>query len=393
MKNNEKIYLDYASATPVNKEVSSFVVDYFDKHFGNAGSPHSFGQEAIKAVDSSREIISSAIGADFREIIFLSSATEANNLALRGALKAYKSKNKEGRPRIIVSSIEHSSVLDTAKDMESNEDIELVVIPASETGVVDMESLKAALSDNTILVSIMHVNNETGVIQPISEVSKAIQDFKNNSSSNEAPYPLFHSDGVQGLQFLSCNVDELGVDLMTLSAHKIYSPKGAASLYVRDSISEFIKPITTGGTQEFGLKAGTINVPAVAGFGRAVELVIKDQDRKRDKVQSISEKFLRGITDTNSKVQINGTSKKVPHILNLYFPGKKSDELLIRLDMMGIAVSSGSACASRAIKPSHVLGALGHNKERVSSSLRFSFGEPTTEEEIDKSLRILKDII
>ncbi|MEX1014813.1 MAG: cysteine desulfurase family protein [Candidatus Paceibacterota bacterium] len=381
----KKLYFDYASSTPVNEEVKNTFLPYFSEKFGNGGSPHSFGQEAIKAIDISRESIAKAINAEFREVIFTTSATEANNLCLRGVVKA----SKIEKPKIIISAIEHSSILHTTEDMQKENLINLEIIPVSKEGIIDTEKLQESLDKNTVLVSVMYVNNELGSIQPLKEIQKIIESFNEENESKI----LFHSDAVQGLQFLNCDVKDLELDFATFSSHKIYGPKGSACLYIKDEIKDQIKQITTGGTQEFGFKAGTVNVPAVVGFGKATELIKQNQQEKSQRVKELKEKILKGIKEIYPEAKKNGTGESAPHILNIYFPNKSAQEFLIKLDMKGVAVSTGSACASRAVKPSHVLGALGFSNERVNSSIRFSLGEPTTEEEVKKLLDIIKEII
>jgi cysteine desulfurase len=246
MTQREKIYLDYAAATPVDPRVLRAMQPYFSKKFGNAGSLHSFGQEAIRALDAARETIAHCIGADFQEIIFTGSATEANNLILRGVM------SRLPKPRIIISSIEHESVLGTARSLK-NDGADVICLPVDKTGLVDLKKLRASLNKNTILVSIMYANNEIGTVQPIVEVTKIVASFKNLRSSPSVLHPpFFHTDASQAFQFLRCDIRSLGVDFMTLSSHKIYGPKGAGALYVKQGAN--ISPMLTGGNQEFGVR-------------------------------------------------------------------------------------------------------------------------------------------
>ncbi|MEK7629894.1 MAG: cysteine desulfurase family protein [Patescibacteria group bacterium] len=425
------IYLDYAASTPVHPAVLKAMMPYFLENFGNAGSLHRFGQEAIKAIDESREVIAKAIGrpaaAGFREIIFTGSATEANNLALRGALK-----DKPKDSRIIILAIEHESVLETARDLE-RDGFDVIYLPVSREGLVDLNKLKSALNDKTILVSVMYVNNEIGTVQPIAEISKIISEFKERKfisqkdgvslaqplarpldsrprssdfvgdrarSGSEtlfleknllSSYPLFHIDAVQAFQFFDCDVKKLGVDLMTLSAHKIYGPKGIGALYLREKIKKEIKPIITGGGQEFGLRSGTENTPLIVGFGKAVELVSARRKQNCLKTEKLKKYFLARLEKIFPALAVNGPidDKSAPHILNVYLPGTLADEMLIKLDKVGVAVSAGSACSARATKLSHVLTAIGLEQERIMSSLRFSFGRETKIADLKKVLEIL----
>lgn len=379
---SNRIYLDYAASTPIDKEVLKAMEPYFSEKYGNPGSLHSFGQEALAAVGRARETVERAIGlgaADFRNIIFTGSATEANNLALRGAV------HTAGRSsRIIISSIEHESVLETAKDL-GKEGVEVVYLPVSRDGTVVLETLKKSLNDRTVLVSVMHANNELGTIEPIKEIGKIVADFRRNKQ-----YPLFHTDAVQAFQFLDCDVEELGVDLMTLSAHKIYGPKGIGALYVRGP--EMLSPIVTGGGQEFNLRSGTESVPAIVGFGKAAELAFAAREKETKRIWELSEYFFGELKKIYPKVEINGGAEKLPNILNCFLPGEPAQELLIKMDRAGIAVSSGSACSARASKPSHVLQALGHQHDRVMESVRFSFGKFTTKEELTEALKRMRNV-
>ncbi|MEK7481782.1 MAG: cysteine desulfurase family protein [Patescibacteria group bacterium] len=405
----ERIYLDYAAATPVAPEVLKAMAPYFSKKFGNPGSLHSFGQEALKAIDESREKIAKTIGAPpaggFREIIFTGSATEANNLVLRGVIKNVRCQmSGVRRPRLIVSAIEHESILETARDLEK-EGVEIIYLPVSHEGLVDLEKLKNFLNEQTILVSIICANNEIGTIQNISEISEIIRDFRNKKINDQwsmiaTAYPLFHTDAVQAFQFLDCDVNKLGVDLMTLSAHKIYGPKGVGCLYIKSSNpkSYILNPIITGGGQEFGLRAGTENVASIVGFSKAVELAEKNREKETKRIGELADYFWKKLKKIYSQAEINGNLRtsqvlRLPNILNIYFPNQRADDLLIKLDLAGIAVSSGAACSARAMKPSYVLKAIGLPEQKIKSSLRFSFGRFTTKKEIDEALKIIKKII
>lgn len=389
-----KIYFDYAATTPLDKSVEEALLPYFREKFGNPSSLHFFGQEAIKAVDESREKIANAIGANFREIIFTGSATEANNFALRGVVKSLKIENLKLKiPRIVVSAVEHESVLDTARDLEK-EGVEVVIIPMDQEGFVDIKKLKDSLNERTVLVSVMYANNEVGTVQPITEIAEIIREFKNLKikikNSDEKMYPLFHTDAVQALQWFNCNVDKLGVDLMTISSHKIYGPKGIGALYVRDYGRKILSPLITGGGQEFGFRSGTENVPLIVGFARAVELVKENREKENKRMKDLGSYFLDNIKKIKPKIKLNGGEPKLPNIFNIYFPGYLPDEILLKMDMVGIAVSAGSACQARSAEKSHVLRAIGRSRDVISSSVRFSFGRFTTKKDIDEALSRIK---
>jgi len=409
-----RIYLDYAATTPVDKEVEKAMGPYFNQHFGNPNSLHYFGQKARKAVDESREKIAKSIGlppaGGFREVIFTGSATEANNIALRGLISGIRHQ-VSGKPRIIISSIEHESILETARDLEK-EGVEVIYLPVNKNGIVDLKKLKESLNENTILISIIYANNETGAIQPIIEISKIINDFRKESIkqfNNSTIYPLFHTDAVQAFQFLNCNVNDLGVDLMTLSAHKIYGPKGAGLLYRKISNFQFpifkqkpinqltnlqIHPITTGGGQEFGLRSGTENVLGIVGFAKAIELADKNREKEFKRILELKKYFWKNLKKICPTVKLNGpeidSKNALPNILNIYFSNQKSEELFIKLDLNGIAVSSGSACNAFSAKASYVLKAIGHNDKRIRESLRFSIGKYINKTDLDQTLKIIK---
>lgn len=404
MNSKLHIYLDYAASTPVDARVIRAMMPYYATRFGNPGSLHSFGQQAIAAVDGSRETIAKAIHADFREVIFTASATEANNFALRGAIAhAKRHAPSVKRPQIIVSGIEHESVLEVAREL-ARDGVEVVYLPVDAHGAVDLKKVKENLTQNTVLVSVMFANNEIGTIQPIREIAGTIRDFR-----GQGTMPSFHVDAAQALQFLDCNVDELGVDMMTLSAHKIYGPKGVGCLYIRssgrsarrqDGIGR-TQPVIFGGGQEFGLRSGTENVPAIVGFAEAVAIVTsKDRERWNRRISALRGELWRGIKKICPKAQINGRGAAsvalagtLPNILNVYFPGHDAQDLLTRLDLAGLAVSSGSACRSRAMESSYVIEALGYDKGRARSSIRFSLGRPTSKHEISAALKSMKGVL
>lgn len=385
----KKIYLDYAATTPVDPEVLRAMQPYFGKKFGNPGSLHSFGQEAIKAVDESREKIAKAIGADFREVIFTGSATEANNLALRGAVKFFG--NPRAGARIIASAIEHESVLETAKDLE-RDGVEVVYIPVDKEGFVDLKKIENALNERTVLVSVMYANNEVGTVQPIAEIAKIV---KAKSRS------LFHTDAVQAFQYLNCNVNDLGADLMTLSAHKIYGPKGIGILYVRNPKpgAYNLKPIIAGGGQEFGLRSGTENAPYIAGFAEAVRIAEENRQKEKERVAELRDYFWAEFKKICPKAELNGPAadlsydKRLPNNLNVYIPDVESQFFLTELDLAGVAASSGSACSARSLTPSYVIEALGCAKERAKRSVRFSFGKHINRDDIDEAIKRIKNII
>ncbi len=388
----KRYYFDYAAATPVAPEVEKSMQPYFGKIYGNPGALHWFGQEASAEVFKSRDAIAKSLGCNYREIIFTGSATEANNLALRGVVKvalSFRTKTAEPfLPKIIVSSIEHDSVLDTVRDLEK-EGVEVVYLPVSKNGIVDLKKLKEKLDERTVLVSVMYANNEVGTIQPIKEISKLIQQFKEERKSF---YPLFHTDAVQAFNYLDCNVNKLGVDLLALSAQKIYGPKGIGALYTRNRqrATKILHPIITGGGQEYGFRSGTENVPGIVGFGKAAELADKLRQKENKRLKNLQDYFLARMEKMFPKAQLNGGGKnRLPNNINMYFPQQPAQDLIIKLDLAGFAVSPGAACSARTCKPSHVLKAMGFSDERATSSIRITFGRPTTKNEVDKLLKVI----
>ncbi len=456
-----RYYFDHAAATPLDPVVEKAMKPYWSAMAGNPGSLHWFGQQASAAVFVARETIAEALGCRYQEIVFTGSATEANNLALRGAVKSVlNDRNVLGvvndkitdrtirttgtnrtmisaKPKIIVSAIEHESILDTCKDLEK-EGVEVVYLPVSKKGIVDPAAVAKALDERTILVSIMYANNEIGTIQPIREISKIIADFRDRShvenvrngvvdknkraSANgktvrtigtaRTSYPLFHTDAVQAFNYLSCNVEELGVDLLTLSAQKIYGPKGVGLLYVRDvqvvvddkttgtaRTVPLLEPLITGGGQEHGMRSGTENVPGIVGFAAAVKHTEVLREKEARRLRTLQTYFLKELHKFAPAVTLNGDwDKRIPNNLNIDIPppadGKGSaQELVIALDLAGFAVSPGSACAARTCAPSHVLRAIGRSPVRAMSGIRITFGRQTDKKALDSLLRTLRNLL
>ncbi|MAF80258.1 hypothetical protein CL629_04255 [bacterium] len=411
----KRIYLDYSASSPVDKQVLKEMTPYFTEKFGNAGSLHSFGQEAVRALDVSREACAKTIGADFREVVFTSSATEANNLALRGTVQGVKD------PQIIVSSIEHESVLETARDLEGN-GVEVVYLPVDKNGLVDLKKLKTSINERTVLVSIMYGNNVMGAIQPIREIANIVREFRKanklmklppkadqpkaeKAKSSQVGYPLLHTDAVQSFQYLDCDVERLGIDLMSLSSHKIYGPKGVGLLYVRgnreanEAKSYKLKAIITGGKQEFGFRSGTPNVAGIVGFTKALEITKETRKEENRKTKELKEYLWKKLKEKVLDVEINpdtaakGKDSFLPSIINIHFPKRESQEIITLLDARGVAVSSGAACSVRSAGPSYVITALGLSKERLNGNIRISLGRHTTKEEIDEAVRRITMVI
>ncbi len=402
----KKIYLDYAGSTPVDQRVHEAMSVYFLDAYGNPGGLHSFGQEAMAAIDSSRAALGRILGVDTAgasRIIFTGSATEANNLALRGTIKAFRRRlPAEKEPKIITSVIEHESVLETCRDLEM-EGVEVIYLPVNRDGRVDVQKLKNSLDERTILVSIMYVNNQMGAIQPISEIADIIGDFRTktlNLKPKTSPYPLFHTDAVQAFQYLDCNVENLGVDYFTLSAQKIYGPKGIGALYVRDASR--LAPIITGGLQqEFGKRAGTENVPGIVGLGRASEIVAEMREEEARRVAKIRNRFWQALAKNVPAAELNGPSvrqpadllRRIPNNLSIYIPGHSGQDLIAELDMSGVAVSTGAACSVRRALPSYAIQALGYSDERAGQTIRISFGRYTTQDDVDEAVRRITMVV
>ncbi|KKR22129.1 MAG: Cysteine desulfurase [Candidatus Moranbacteria bacterium GW2011_GWA2_39_41] len=401
----KKIYLDYAATTPVDKEVLKEMLPYFSENFGNAMSIHSFGQDALQAVDCARGKIASFFGATPSEIIFTSGATEANNITIKGVLKSYYSQfatnyesspnvrtTKNIKPHIITTAFEHHCVLDSCKAVEKENLAEVSYINPGKDGLIEVSDIAKAIKSNTILISVMYVNNEIGTVQPIEKIGKLVK--KINATKKESEFKLlFHTDATQAVNYFECNVTKLGVDLLSMSAHKIYGPKGVGMLFVKKGTA--IKKIQDGGDQEYKMRAGTHNVPGIVGFGKAIEKIQDTKNKKQNMAilklrDYLIEKVLREISDA----KLNGSRiMRSPNNANFSFADVEGEGLLLSLDMEGVACSTGSACSSGALSPSHVLLSIGLKAEQAHGSLRFTIGKYTTKQEIDMTVKKLKIII
>lgn len=375
----KRIYMDHAGTTPMRKEVLDAMLPYLTERFGNASTIYSYGREAKTALEDSREKVASLIGADPKEVFFTAGGTESDNWALRGIAGANRNKGNH----IITSAIEHHAVLHTCQDLEK-QGFKVTYLPVDKYGLVDPEHVKNAITDETILVSIMHANNEIGTIEPIAEISKIIKQTRKDI--------YFHTDAVQTVGKIPVNVNDLGVDLLSMSSHKIYGPKGVGALYIRKGTK--IKNFITGGAQESQRRAGTENVPGIVGFGKAAELIGQELAEEKVRLTRLRDKLIKGITDNISYVRLNGhPTQRLPHNVNVCFEFIEGESLLLNLDMKGICASSGSACTSGSLEPSHVLLAIGLPHEIAHGSLRLTLGRDNTEEDVDYVLKVLPGIV
>jgi len=372
----QKIYFDYASTTPIDNRVVKAMMPYFSENFGNTMSLHTFGQEAKFVLDQSRQTLADLINSEPNEIIFTGSATESNNLALKGISFANKSRGNH----IIISSIEHPCIIESAKWLES-QGFEVTKLPVDKYGFVNPEDVKNAITDKTILVSVMHASNEIGTIEPIAEIGKICHE--------KGVY--FHTDASQSLGKIPVDVEKMNVDLLTASSHKMYGPKGVALLYVRNGVK--INPILHGGGQENGMRSSTVNVPAIVGFAKAAEICSVEMKKEGARLTKLRDRLIKGILKIKGS-RLNGSPKtRLPNNINVSFPRIEGESLIIRLDMEGIACSTGSACSSIKLEPSYVLLALGLKPEEAHGSLRISLGRYTKEKEIDYFLKVLPKIV
>ncbi len=372
----QRIYLDHAATTQVDKEVFKIMKPYFCDKFGNASSLHLFGQEAKKAVENVRTKIAEFLNCKPEEVIFTSGATEANNIAIQGIVKKHE--------HIITSAIEHPSVLEVSKYLEKKE-VEVSFIKPQSDGSIKVKDVEKEIKKNTKLISIMYANNEIGTVQPIEKIGKMIKE----KNKNRLKKIIFHTDATQTINYLNLDVKKLGVDLLSFSGHKIYGPKGIGVLFVKKETK--IKNIQFGGHQEFGLRPGTLNTPAIVGLGKAVELTKIQNNKNIEKLRNYLWKLIQ---KKIKNVKLNGSlEKRLPNNLNFSVAGVEGEALLLGLDLQGIAVSTGSACSSNLHKTSYVLTAIKLSSEQSHGSLRITLGKENTQTEIEYFVKKLSDLV
>jgi cysteine desulfurase len=372
-----RIYLDHAATTPTHPEVVKAMLPYFTDVFGNPSTIYSYGQEAKGAIEEARTKVAELIGARGEEITFTSGGTEADNFALRGIAYA----NEHKGDHIITTSIEHHAVVESCKFLERR-GFKVTYLPVDEHGLVDPDDVRKAITDKTILISVMHASNEVGTIEPVDEIGKI---------AREAGV-YFHTDAVQTVGHIPVSVDELKVDLLSISGHKFYGPKGAGALYVRKGTK--LLSLMHGGEQERGRRAGTENVPAIVGLGKAVELAGQEMGKEAERLAYLRDKLIEGLGEKIDHIRLNGhPAKRLPNNVNVSVDFVEGESILLNLDLEGISASTGSACSSSSLEPSHVLLALGLSPEQAHGSLRFTFGRENTEEDMERVLEVLPGIV
>jgi len=373
----KRVYFDHSATTPVNAEVATIMLEYMTEKFGNPGSIHYFGREGNKAVTEAREQVASLLGANANEVFFTSGGTESDNLALKGVAFANRKKGNH----IITTAIEHHAVLHACEYLEK-QGFTVTYLPVDENAMVRVEDVKNAITDQTILISVMFANNEVGTIQPIKEIGQLAKE--------KGIY--FHTDAVQAVGNYPVDVNEYNIDLLSISGHKLYGPKGIGAIYIRKGVK--IESLQQGGSQERKLRAGTENVPGIVGLGKAAQQAKLEMDNRIAHVQGLRDRLIKGIQEKITDIKLNGHPDiRLPGNVNFSFLYIEGESLLLNLDMKGIAASSGSACTSGSLDPSHVLLAMGMNHETAHGSLRLSLGTANTEEDVDYCLEVLPQIV
>lgn len=363
----KRVYLDHSATTPVRQEAAELVQEYMTESYGNPSSVHAFGRKARQGLERAREQVAGAIGASPEEIVFTSGGTEADNLAITGVARKYASKGRH----IITSAVEHHAVLDTCRNL-IKEGFQVTILPVDEYGMIRLEDLEAAITRETSLISIMHVNNEVGTIQPVEQIGKIARERG----------VLFHTDAVQSLGKVAVNVEDLKVDLLTGSAHKIYGPKGTGFLYIKKGTG--VLSLTYGGGQERQLRPGTENIPGIVGLGLALELAVQEMPQEMLRMKELRDYLITGLKKKIPHIRLNGHPEiRVATNVNLSFEFVEGESLLLSLDLKGIAASSGSACTSGSLDPSHVLLAMGICHEVAHGSIRMTLGRDNTKEDIE----------
>ncbi|MBN1263684.1 MAG: cysteine desulfurase [Candidatus Pacebacteria bacterium] len=391
-----KVYLDNAATTPVDPEVLAVMMPFFKEKFGNPSSVHYQGQEAKIALDRARVEVADFFRVEPEEIIFTSGATESVNLAHKGLIETFQKSRvpacQAEKPHIVTTSIEHKAVLETCRHLEKLGWAEVTYLPVDRFGLVRAEAVERAIKPNTVLISVMYVNNEVGTIQPIKKIGDFVKKINLSRPASGAPRIFFHTDATQAIQYLNCDVSELGIDLLSLTGHKFYAPKGVGLLLVKSGIS--LVRQQDGGGQDHGRRAGTENVAFIAGLAEALKQRAAGKEQEAKRVKELRDRLAEGILKKISGVVLTGhPEKRAPHIASFTIRGVEGEAVLMYLADEGIAASSGSACAAGDLNPSHVLLAMGVKPELAHGSLRFSLGKKTTIREIDYVLSVLPEIV
>lgn len=381
MKKSKNIYLDYASATPLDSGVLKLMNKIGAQYFANPSSIHDLGMASKKIIDESRVQIAKILSAHADEIVFTSGATESNNLAIKGVVVL------KNFPHIVTTNIEHASVLEVYKNLEENKLAEVTFVEVEPNGIVDPKKIKKALQKNTVLVSVMYANNEIGTIQPIREIAKEIRHFNKLNSVKV----LFHTDATQAMNYLDINLEKLGVDLLSFNAGKIYGPKGIGVLYIKRKTP--ITAVTKGGDQEFHYRAGTENIVSIVGLKEALTIIEKIKEKEIKRVKKLQEYFFSKLLKIDSVILNGNRENRLPNNINITIPKIPSDLLVIELSARGIMVSAKSACKSGEVGGSHVLAAINPKASQEDGSLRFSLGRATTKQDIDYTLKSLSQIL
>jgi cysteine desulfurase len=378
-----RVYLDYNATTPVEPEVLDAMLPYFSAEFGNASSIHTFGQKARAAVETAREQVAALIGARPQEIFFTSGGTESDNHAIFGiASSSFTSSTSSiPRPHVITCFTEHEAVLNACQALEK-QNIDVTYLPVDQDGLIDLEHLRGAVRPETVLITIMHANNELGTVQPIEQIGRIAKDTD----------VYFHTDAVQSAGKIPIDVNQFQLDLLSLSGHKLYAPKGIGALYVRGGTR--LKQLLYGGHHQRGMRPGTENVAGIVGFGKAAEIARHSLANDAKRLSALRDQLEHGLLHRVPHSRINaGRAPRTPNTANLVFPGVEGEALLIALDLKGLACSTGAACSSGAVEPSHVLTAIGLPAEEARASLRFSLGRHTTQAEIDFALTVVPSVV
>lgn len=376
--NTRSVYLDHSATTPVDRRVVDAMLPYFAEKFGNASSLHRWGQAALTAVDESRRNVAEILNADPKEIIFTSCGSESDNLAIRGVAFALRAKGNH----IITTPIEHHAVLNTAEQLEKEFGFEVTRVPVNRYGAIDPDEIARAITPRTVLISVMYANNEVGTIEPIREIAKIAEERK----------IIFHTDAVQAGGYLELDVKKLGVDLMSLGAHKFHGPKGVGALYVKNGTP--LLPMQTGGSHERGRRAGTENVPYIVGLATALRIAQSERDATNARLMAMREKLIEQILERVAGAEMTGDPKnRLPGHASFVIPGAVGDEMVLGLDLAGIAASTGSACTAGSLEPSHVLAAMGYAPDLARGALRLTLGRENTDADVGYAANAVVDVV